>query len=302
MTILWGIDLGGTKIEGAVFEAQSPEKPLARIRIQTEAEKGYRHIIDRIALLIEKLKSSSGHTPQRIGFSTPGALDPTSGTMKNCNTTCLNGKALDRDLTERLGIPIETQNDANCFALTEATLGAGKDAAVVFGVIMGTGVGGGIVVNRQIIGGAQGIAGEWGHNIIDPDGPECYCGRKGCVETLLAGPKIEQYYQRISHHHLSLAEIAERAKSGGDIHATETIEYLTSLFARSIAQVINILDPSVIVLGGGVSNVEQLYSQATREKIGKQIFNTGFKTPLLKNQLGDSAGVFGAGYLCLTKN
>jgi predicted NBD/HSP70 family sugar kinase len=219
--------------------------------------------------------------------------------MKNSNTVCLNGRTFDVDIATLLKVPVVVQNDANCFALTEATLGAGKGGEIVFGVIMGTGVGGGIVVNKRVIRGAQGIAGEWGHNILESDGPDCYCGRKGCIEMLMAGPRIEQYYARISGVQQSLKTIDHEAQAGTNPYAEQTIDHLTSLFARAIAQVINILDPSVIVLGGGLSNIDQLYSQKTREKIAKQIFNTGFQTELVKNRLGDSAGVFGAGYLCL---
>ena len=298
MAILWGIDLGGTKIEGAVFDQLTPEKPLARIRLDTEASRGYQHIIERIAELVGEMKRVSGLNPEKIGFSTPGTLDPATRAMKNCNTVCLNGNALDQDLSQRLSVPVRLQNDANCFALTEAAFGAGKNGEVVFGVIMGTGVGGGLIVNKRVIGGAQGIAGEWGHNVLDANGPMCYCGRKGCVEMLMAGPKLELYYQSIGGEALPMKQIYQRSKSG-DPKAIETVERLTSLFARAIAQVINIVDPSVIVLGGGLSNIDELYTQSTRDKIAREIFNTGFHTPLVKNELGDSAGVFGAGFLCL---
>lgn len=299
MTVLWGIDLGGTKIEGAIFEHDNPLHPLARIRHDTEADQGYDHIVSRIVSLIEKLKEESGKTPSMIGFSTPGALDPISGTMKNCNTTALNGRALHADLERALAVPVILQNDANCFALTEASFGAATDQEVVFGVILGTGVGGGIVVNKKVLGGRHGITGEWGHSILVPDGIPCYCGRKGCVENYLAGPRVEDFYLQRAGKRLELSDIAENARKKSDLHAVETIDYLTSTFARAIATVVNILDPSIIVLGGGVSNVEELYSEETRNKVAAAIFNPRFETPLVKNKLGDSAGVFGAGFLCL---
>lgn len=297
MTILWGIDLGGTKIEGAVFDQRSPQTPLARIRHETQSERGYDHIIARIIELVAKLKTESGENPSEIGFSTPGTLDPVTGTMKNCNTVCLNQRALDKDLAAALGISVHIQNDANCFALTEASFGAGVDQDVVFGVIMGTGVGGGIIVNKKAIGGAQGIAGEWGHNVLIPNGTPCYCGRKGCVENYLAGPRIEDYYEKLAGVRRPLSEIA--AITAHDENAAETVEHLTTVFAQSISYVINVLDPSIIVLGGGVSNVPQLYNERTRKKIAEHIFNPRFDTPLVKNKLGDSAGVFGAGFLCM---
>ena len=196
---LWGIDLGGTKIEGVILSEREKPDVLKRLRIPTEAQKGYDHVIQQVARLVEVLTAETGIKPQSLGIGTPGVLDPATRTMKNCNTTCLNGQPLKRDLELALGIPIRMANDANCFAIAETLLGVVPEKAprakTVFGVILGTGVGGGYVVNGEIIKGRHGIAGEWGHVFLDRSGGDCYCGKKGCVETLISGPALEKYYQ-----------------------------------------------------------------------------------------------------------
>jgi predicted NBD/HSP70 family sugar kinase len=192
---LWGIDLGGTKIECAVLESSDNMNVLIRKRIPTEADKGYEHIISQIKKLVDLVADELGERPQKIGFATPGVLDPATKTMKNCNTVCMNGNPMNKDLEAVLGIPVKLANDANCFALAEALMGAGKDypdAEVVFGVIMGTGVGGGLVVHGKVIGGQHGIGGEWGHNILEENGEPCYCGKSGCVEKVIAGSSIRE--------------------------------------------------------------------------------------------------------------
>lgn len=295
--MLWGIDLGGTKIEGAVLPSPESTDPICRIRIDTESAKGYDHILGRIAELVDRMARETGlGRPERLGIGTPGAVDPPTGLMKNCNTTCLNGKPLLADLHKTLGMEVAIANDANCFALAEATLGAAKGARVVFGVIMGTGVGGGVVVRGRALGGLQGIGGEWGHNVIDPNGARCYCGRHGCIETVLCGPSLERFYASRTSERLKLKEIVKRRRAGADPDATATIDRLCEWFGRSIAQVVNILDPDAIVLGGGVGNVDELYTQG-RDELRKWVFNTRLDTPLLRPTLGDSAGVFGAAML-----
>lgn len=188
----WGIDLGGTKCECVVLDG---DEVLLRHRIPTERVGGYEHMIGQIAKLVAQCAEKIGQRPTVIGMGTPGARDPQTGLMKNCNTTELNGKPFKEDLERRLGVPVLIANDANCFALAETHLGAVRqhhpDAKVVFGIIMGTGVGSGIVINGRILNGHHGIAGEWGHNVLSPDGPECYCGKHGCVETLISGPALE---------------------------------------------------------------------------------------------------------------
>jgi predicted NBD/HSP70 family sugar kinase len=293
---LWGIDLGGTKIEGVVVAESDPSTPLARIRRPTESARGYPHIIGQIAAVVRELSDLVGQEPQRIGIGTPGAVDPATGRMKNSNTQCLNGTFLRADLVQALKVPCEFSNDANCFALAEAVFGAGKGAPVVFGVILGTGVGGGVVVNGRALSGRNGIAGEWGHNVLDPAGVPCYCGKRGCVEACISGPALERWYATHSGKTEALSEIVLRAERGGDPSATATIERLCSEFARAIAVVINILDPDVIVIGGGVSNIDALYL-GLEERMKPFVFDTSAATPVLRNQLGDSAGVFGAALL-----
>lgn len=297
---LWGIDLGGTKIEGVVLESRANPRVLARHRIPTEARLGYEHILEQIEHLIDELSRLSGRKPDRLGLGHPGTLDPQTGVVKNANTTALIGKPFDKDLHQRLGIPVRLANDANCFAVAEALLGAVPEvlplAEVVFGVIMGTGVGGGIVVRGQVIHGRQGIAGEWGHNFLDSEGGACYCGKVGCVETLISGPALERFYREKTGEHRHLSDIAARSEGGDDDIATDTMNRLIHYFGRAIAVVINILDPDAIVLGGGVGNIERLYSDGVAEA-GKHLFNPRIDTVFLKPKLGDSAGVFGAALL-----
>ncbi|MEW6753182.1 MAG: ROK family protein [Candidatus Latescibacterota bacterium] len=290
----WGIDLGGTKIEGVVLASTTDPSPLCRIRIPTGAAGGYDHILSRVQGLVERMRAETGVAPERIGFGTPGVLDPQRSTLKNSSTTCYNGQPLKRDLERLLGIPAVLANDANCFALAEALLGAGAGAPTVFGVILGTGVGGGVVIDGRVLDGAQGIAGEWGHNVLDPGGPPCYCGRSGCVETFLCGPALERHYAAQSGVWRPLPQIA--ARRGEDPAAAATIGRLLGCFGRALAQVVNILDPHVVVLGGGVSNLDVLYEEGARE-VERHVFNDRLETRIVRHGLGDSAGVFGAAML-----
>ena len=292
----WGIDLGGTKIEGVVLESVSRIEPLCRLRIDTEAQQGYQHIVKRVSTLVELMAAEIGHRPDVIGIGHPGSTDPSTGLRKNSNTVCLNHQPLHEDLGKTLGCRVNMANDANCFALAEASFGAGRGANTVFGVIMGTGVGGGIVVDNRSLTGCQGIAGEWGHNILLEDGPLCYCGKKGCVETIISGPSLESFYSSRCGSSRQLAAIWEAHTHGSDPHATATIERLLAYFGRAIAVVINILDPDVIVLGGGVSNIPLLYEQGGG-RAAKYVFNNSCLTRIVKHELGDSAGVFGAAML-----
>jgi fructokinase len=296
----WGIDLGGTKIEGVVIDSINNPNVLIRKRIPTERSEGYRHIINRIASLIDLMSEEIGQKPERIGIGTPGTIDPTSGLMKNSNTLCLNDQPFDKDLEKKLGFEVCMANDANCFALAETRLGAVKSqipqAKVVFGVIMGTGVGGGVVINNQIITGRHGIGGEWGHNFLDESGGECYCGKTGCVERILAGKSLERYYHEISGVKKSLKQIYTDHLDNSDPLATKTIQRLIFNFGRALSSIINILDPDAIVLGGGVGNIDLLYTEGV-EELEKHIFNNKLETKILKPKLGDSAGVFGAAML-----
>ncbi|MFN8356622.1 MAG: ROK family protein [Spirosomataceae bacterium] len=300
MNYRWGIDLGGTKIECAVLDAANQWAVIARKRIPTEADKGYKHILSQIVKLVGLVTDETGLKPDRIGFATPGVLDPKTQTMKNCNTVCMNGNPMKQDLAEALGVPVELANDANCFALAEALMGAAPavcpEAEVVFGVILGTGVGGGVVTHGKVIGGRQGIGGEWGHNILIEGWDTCYCGKSGCVEQVIAGPALQKYYERLSGQKKNLAEIVTNYHAGNDPHATATIELLLEQFGKAISVVINILDPNVIVLGGGVSNIDLLYTEGV-ERAKKYVFNPHPDLLIVKNKLGDSAGVFGAALL-----
>ncbi len=297
--MIWGIDLGGTKIEGVVLDRQSNNQVILRKRLATEADRGYEHILHQIKKLIGEMSDEVGDRPEIIGIGTPGALDPHTRLLKNSNSTALNGKAFKTDLETLLGIPIKIANDANCFALAETRIGVVKDicpeAEVVFGVIMGTGVGGGVVVRGRVINGSQGIGGEWGHNFLDESGGECYCGKTGCVERVIAGPSLQRYYHEISGREKTLKEIVALGATG-DPYAQQTLDRLVHFFGLGISAVINILDPDIIVLGGGVGNIEILYTKGV-EAAAKHTFNTRFDTRIVKPKLGDSAGVFGAAFL-----
>ncbi|MGF1688383.1 ROK family protein [Photobacterium japonica] len=296
----WGIDLGGTKIECAVM-AYDDDRCVLRERIPTEGEKGYQHVINQIKRLIDRCIELVGESPSAVGFGTPGTLDPATGVMKNCNSTHLNGQPLDKDLTACLGVPVKLANDANCFALAEAKLGAAHainpGAEVVFGIIMGTGVGAGIVVNGKPLYGCHGIAGEWGHNPLELDGALCYCGQHGCVETVLSGTGLERFYNQSAQteQKVRLPEILTMAQEG-DALALETIGRMHAYFGVAVARIINVLDPDVIVVGGGVGNIDSLYEQG-KQAILPHLFNPVLNTHIVKPQLGDSAGVFGAAML-----
>jgi fructokinase len=297
---LWGIDLGGTNVEEVILESIANPTPIIRTRVDTEASSGYDHIIGQIGKLVAELKEKSGLIPATIGIGTPGVLDPTLKTMKNSNTVALNGMPLQRDLEEYLQLPVVMANDANCFALAETQWGVvsreSAGARMVFGIILGTGVGGGIVMDGKIWNGRHGIGGEWGHNFLDESGGPCYCGKSGCVETVISGPATERYYTVLTGEHIKLKEIVARFRVGSDPAATKTIDRLCHFFGKSISVITNMLDPDVIVVGGGVGNIDALYSLGLRS-LDKFIFNNRVEVPLLKPSLGDSAGVFGAAAL-----
>lgn len=288
-------------MEGAILMSSADPKVLFRDRLPTGADKGYDHIVGQIVAIVDLMKQAAGYTPDHIGFATPGIRDPRTGTMKNCNSTALNGRMLKENLEQRLGVRVTLANDANCFALAEARMGIVKNdfpqARVVFGVIMGTGVGGGVVVDGRVINGHHGIGGEWGHNLLDAEGGlQCYCGKKGCVEQVLSGPALQDFYLKLTGRTFTMKEIYQAYLSGTDSAAVATIERMISLFGQAISVIINVLDPDVIVIGGGVGNIDILYSKG-REAIAPHIFNKSVETPIVKPLLGDSAGVFGAAYL-----
>ena len=282
-----GIDLGGTKIEGILLDESL--NVVKKIRIPTEQEKGYISIIQSITSLVDELKSKS-NSEVTIGLSTPGAISKKTGLIKNSNTQCIIGKPLQEDLQKGLEHEITIENDANCFALAEATLGAAKNYDVVFGVIMGTGVGGGIIINGKIHRGRTNIAGEWGHHTLKQNGNNCYCGKNGCVETYLSGPALEKRWTELTGKADSLELITNNLN---DSKANQWKSEFLANFGASLANVIDILDPDAIVLGGGVSNVPFLYDEG-RDAVYDQVFSDLVDTPILQNKLGDSAGVFGA--------
>ena len=282
-----GIDLGGTKIEGICIDQNN--SVIQRKRIPTNQQKGYSHIVDSIVSLVRDITKEIGD--YSIGICTPGAISKKTGLIKNSNTQCLIGKPLREDLEKSLGRKIKMENDANCFAMAEAILGSGVGYSMVFGVIMGTGVGGGIVIDGEIHHGRTNIAGEWGHHMLHHNGNQCYCGRSGCVETYISGPALEKRWTDITGREEPLSEIIDN--SGLNLQWKQ--EFLDN-FGVSLANVIDILDPDVIVLGGGLSNIDFLYSEG-QKSVYRNVFSDIVDTPIIRNKLGDSAGVFGAALL-----
>lgn len=294
----FGIDLGGTKIELLALDANGAE--CWRRRVATPAG-DYAATLHAIAQLVAAAETTLGGTGS-VGIATPGAVSRLTGRIKNANSTCLNGQALVQDLEQMLNRNIRIANDANCFALSEATDGAAAGADVVFGVILGTGVGGGIVVKGRALNGANAIAGEWGHNplpaLTDTEQRAnlvCYCGRTQCVETWLSGPGLAADHARVTGETLAASDIAARARNG-DASAQSTLTRHAERLARALAGVINILDPDVIVLGGGLANIRSLYTDVPRHWAA-HVFSDHVTTQLLPPRHGDSSGVRGAAWL-----
>ena len=291
-----GIDLGGTKIEAVALDGEGRERFRKRVR---SPRGDYPGTIEAVASLVAEAEAAAGSAT--VGIGIPGAVSPATGLVKNANSTWLNGRPLAEDLTARLGRPVRLANDANCLALSEAADGAAAGYPVVFAVIIGTGTGGGIVVNGQAIVGANAIAGEWGHNPVPwPEADEwpghpCYCGRTGCIETVLSGPGLSRDHHGRTAEEIDAAAIAERA-AGNDLAAITTLERYERRLARALASVINVLDPDVIVLGGGLSNIERLYANVP--SLWKEyVFSDHVATRLVKARYGDSSGVRGAAWL-----
>ena len=322
-----GIDLGGTKIEGIALseisvaengvvdngkhEAGEVEagKEIFRHRVDTP-QGDYPAILQCIVDLVREVEKNSGvidgdktgrGETSSIGICTPGSLSPATGLMRNSNSVCMNGQPVLDDLQRLLQKKIRIANDANCFALSEATDGAASNAAVVFGVIVGTGTGAGIVINKQILVGPNSIAGEWGHNSLpwpqdsELPGPECYCGKNGCIETWLSGPGIMRDHEIHNNEFIDAETLAKKALFG-DFDAIETFQRYEDRMARSLAHVINILDPDVIVLGGGMGNIKRLYENVPK-LWGQYIFSDVLNTKLVAPKHGDSSGVRGAAWL-----
>jgi fructokinase len=292
-----GIDLGGTKIEAIALDDDG--RTLLRRRIPSPRD-DYDATLVAVVDLVRQIEEDLADVGT-IGIGIPGTISPASGLVKNANSTWLIGRPLADDLTTKFGRPIRFANDANCFAVSEATDGAGAGAAVVFGVIVGTGTGGGIVVRGQLTAGPNGIAGEWGHNPLPwpgPDewpGPPCYCGRSGCIETFLSGPGLARDYGEPCDGNISALDIAARAERG-EPRAVACLDRYEDRMARALASVINVLDPNVIVLGGGLSNVDRLYKAVPR-RWGPFVFSDRVDTRLVRAAHGDSSGVRGAAWL-----
>lgn len=292
-----GVDLGGTKIEIIALDDGGVEL----LRRRVPAPRGdYLLTLQAIAGLVHEAEAELGQQGS-LGIGTPGAISKATGLLKNSNSVHLNGQPILQDLETLLQRPVKISNDANCFALSEAMDGAAAGAAVVFGVIIGTGTGAGIVVNGQVLTGPNGIAGEWGHNPLpwpemqELPGMECYCGHRGCIETFLSGPGMTKLHRRETGESLSPEEIVAKAGSG-NVACERSLQRYENRLARSLAHVINILDPDVIVLGGGMSNIERLYTHVP-ELWGHWVFSDRVDTKLVKHRFGDSSGVRGAAWL-----
>ncbi len=291
-----GVDLGGTKIEIAAIDDEGRE----RFRRRAASPRGdYRGTIDLVASLVAEAEQEVGRAT--VGVGMPGAISPASGLVKNANSTWLNGRPLREDLCRRLDREVRLANDANCFALSEAIDGAGAGQSIVFGVIVGTGTGGALVVNGRVVSGANAIGGEWGHNPLpwpaadEWPGPPCYCGLTGCIETFLSGPGMARDHQRATGQAIDAAEVARLAEAG-DAGAAATVARYEDRMARGLASIINMIDPDVIVLGGGMSNIGRLYRNVPR-LWARHVFSDAVVTRLLPPVHGDASGVRGAAYL-----
>ena len=292
-----GVDVGGTKLEAIALAPDG--RTLDRRRAPAPRDRyddTVRAIVDLVGAVEQQVGPGSS-----IGIGIPGVISPATGLVKNANSTWLIGRALDCDLARAFGRPVRLANDANCFALSEATDGAAAGAAVVFGVIIGTGTGGGVVVNGRVLVGANAIAGEWGHNPLpapeddERPGASCYCGRRGCIETFLSGPALSRDYADHGGDVVTAAEIGARA-AAGEPRAVACLDRYERRFARAIASIINVLDPDVIVLGGGVSNLDRLYERVPA-LWGAHVFSDRVATRLVKARHGDASGVRGAAFL-----
>ncbi len=288
-----GVDLGGSKIEAVVLDDAGIIR--GHTRVATPRAGGYEAITAAIATLVAHLEAQV-QVRCTIGIGTPGAISHTTGAIKNSNTTCLNGRPLQQDLEQLLGRPIRLENDANCLALSEARDGAARDHGCVFAVILGTGVGGGLVINKTLWSGRQRIAGEWGHNTLDPQGPDCYCGHRGCVETLLSGPGLVADYQKHGGDRTLDAPALVAAARKGEPLAAASLHRYGERLGRALSVVVNILDPDIIVLGGGLSTVPEIYAQG-RRALAAWAFTDDCVTPIVPAAHGPASGVRGAAHL-----
>lgn len=289
-----GIDLGGTKTEAILLDQEDEE--LHRKRIKTPVSSGYESIVRCIYELIvhmaDKIPINREYT---IGVGIPGSINIDTQLVQNANTTCLNGMPIQRDLESLVMRKTEVQNDANCFTLAESLAGSGNGYSFVFGIIMGTGCGGGICIDGKIRKGPHSIAGEWGHFSVDPQGVDCYCGNRGCIETKISGGGVESAYLKKYGKHMAMTEIAEMYRNGEESCVSTFNDFIDD-FGRCLGGLISIIDPDAVVIGGGLSNIPELYTEGYKS-IARYSFHNKIRTPVLKNKLGDSAGVFGAAWI-----
>ncbi len=289
-----GIDLGGTKTESILL---APDNSILwRQRRPTPRADGYQATLTNLAEMIHEAAAKlSPETSYTIGIGIPGSIDNATGLVRNANSTCLIGQPLQKDLEHLIGHTIRIRNDADCFTLAECHSGSAHGYGLVFGVIMGTGCGGGLCIDEVVREGAHRIAGEWGHMVVAPNGAQCYCGKRGCIETLISGSGVETAYFRKYGKRLSMDEIVTEARLG-EQQCRETFDRFLDDFGRCLGGLISILDPDAVVLGGGLSNIDELYTTGI-ERVRHYAFHDKLQTPILKNRLGDSAGVFGAAWI-----
>ncbi|SNB46724.1 ROK family protein [Geobacter sp. DSM 9736] len=289
-----GIDVGGSKIEAVLLAPEGGE--ITRRRVASPSRSGYGAMLDSIVHLFETVRdgipSGASFT---IGIGIPGSINGRTGLVQNANSTCLIGQPLQRDIEARIGRRVAIDNDANCFVLAEAVLGSGRGYDLVFGVIMGTGCGGGLFIEGQVRPGPHRIAGEWGHFSVDPAGASCYCGNRGCVETKISGSGVEAAFRAAYGEELSMELITEGWRSR-EPRCVAIFDRFLDDFGRSLGGLISVLDPDAVVLGGGLSNIDELYTEGV-DRVRKYVFHGDLRTPILKNSLGDSAGVLGAAWI-----
>jgi fructokinase len=289
-----GIDLGGTKTESLLLAPDGTV--LWRQRRPTPREAGYDAMLDNLSAMIREASSRlPHHAHYTIGIGIPGSIDASTGLVRNANSTCLIGHPLQKDIEQLVGQPVRVRNDADCFTMAECHSGAGRGFNLVFGVIIGTGCGGGISFNGVVREGPHRISGEWGHTVAAPNGAPCYCGNKGCIETLISGSGVEAAFLREFGQKLSMNEIVTRARLGEE-RCQKTFSRFLDDFGRCLGGLISTLDPDAVVLGGGLSNIDELYTIGA-ERVRHYAFHDNLQTPILKNMLGDSAGVFGAAWI-----
>ena len=289
-----GIDLGGTKTEAVLLDPGEGE--LLRRRIPTPKKDGYQAVLVSIhGLILDTIRQVPAGADYSIGIGIPGSIDAETQLVLNANSNCLNGNPLQRDIETLLGRPVGIQNDANCFTLAECRKGAAQGYGLVFGVIMGTGCGGAICIDGEVREGSHRIAGEWGHFAVDPQGAPCYCGNRGCIETKISGSGVEAAFFATYGKRLAMQEIVQGYRDGDPDCSTSFVQFLDD-FGRCLGGLISILDPDAVVLGGGLSNIDELYGAGV-ERMRRYVFHKQIRTPVLKNALGDSAGVFGAAWI-----